>query len=311
MAWSGQIKIAAAIVTLMLAIPVSAAGEGFVISPAFQSVSLQTAQLSGDYVLQLTNTTAIDQNFKLSAVDFGTLDESGGVAFLGSPTSELEHRYGLASWMRLGADKVFVARGKTVMIPVSIENRSSLAPGGHYGAILATAVSETGSAGGNNPRVSFTQVLSSLVLLTKAGGINPSLILKAVKIDHGGARLPVAVTLRFLNDGNVHLVPRGTITITDPVGRVVQRGALNDGSTAILPESFRRYPTPLVKVAPAWLPGRYTVRANYRYDGTDKTKQSDTTFWYAGLAVVWVVGLASTAFIGLLALRLWRRRRTK
>lgn len=307
MVWSLRSGLLAVSICL-LAAPVAAAGEGFVISPAFQSVALQSGQLSGDYVLQLSNRTAADQNFKLTAVDFGSLDESGGVAFLGAPTSELEHRYGLAAWMGLGADKVYVARGQSVKIPVSIQNRPSLAPGGHYGAILATAVSDTGATGGNDPRVSFTQVLSSLVLLTKGGGINASIVVRSVVLDHTGMRLPGNVTLRFQNDGNVHLVPRGTVTIIDPVGRVIRRGALNDGSTAILPESFRKYPTPLTNISAAWLPGRYTVRTLYRYDGTDATKRFDVSFWFAGLAVVWIVGLAGVAVIGLFAARLWRRR---
>ncbi len=290
--------------------PALAASQGFVISPAFQSVVLTAEQNEAQYALQLTNTTPTDQNFRLSAVDFGSLDESGGVAFLGTPTSELEHRYGLAAWMSLGTNTIFVAAGKSVQVNVTITNRPSLAPGGHYGAILATAVTDTGGVSGTDPRVNLRQVLSSLVLLTKDGGINARLKLVSQSVDQFGLRMPSNVYQRFQNLGNVHLVPRGTVTITDPLGRVVRRGALNDGSGTILPESFRRYETPLLTVGAAWLPGRYKAETSYRYDGTYQTQTSIITFWYVGLAIVWIAALAVAGVFGLLGWLLWRRRRS-
>ena len=299
----------AGIVSALPTQPIRAENQGFIISPAFQNVILKAGQDQTQYALQLTNTTLTDQNFRLSAVDFGALDESGGVAFLGTPTSELEHRYGLAAWMSLGTNTVFVAAGKSVQVSVTIANRTSLAPGGHYGAILATAVTDTGKETAGDPRVNLRQVLSSLVLLTKDGGINAELRLTNQSLNRSGLRLPSITAQRFQNAGNVHLVPRGTVVVKDPTGRVVSRGALNDGSGTILPESFRRYETPLMTVGAAWLPGRYQAITTYRYDGTQATKTLATDFWYVGLGIVWVGVAAAAGCIGLLAWLFWRSRR--
>jgi hypothetical protein len=163
------------------------------------------------------------------------------------------------------------------------------------------------------PRVGIKQVLSSLVLLVKDGGGLPDLQLVSQDAGKNFWRLPEAVVHRFRNAGGVHVVPRGLASVRDPMGRVVARGALNEGSGVILPESFRRYTTRLNMMAGAWWPGRYEIKTEYRYDGTDKTKTLVTGFWYGGSPVVWVAGLfvvvAGAALAWWLFVRPRRKRR--
>jgi hypothetical protein len=313
MGWRRGVLIGVLLV-LSLARPVWSAepggGKGFTISPAFQEIKVPSDQDQAQYNLQLTNHTTADQTFRLSVVDFGALDESGGVAFLGAPASELEHRYGLASWMSLEKDAVVIGGGTSAMIIVTIQNRASLSPGGHYGAVLATAVTDTSAAArSTDPRVGIKQVLSSLILAVKEGGGESKLLLRSQMPDGNWWQLPSWVEQRFHNGGNLHVTPRGVTEVRDPLGAVVARGALNDGSKVILPESFRRYITPLIGVAPAWLPGRYAVTTSYRYDGTEQVRSATVHVWYAGMAIVWLVVLSALAAVGLLGWWLWRRRR--
>jgi hypothetical protein len=280
---------------------------GFTVAPAFQEVSIRGDQAESEYNLQVRNNSKSDQNFRLSVVDFGSLDEEGGVAFLGAPTTELEHKYGLASWMTLEKDALFVPAGGSANLVVHVSNRASLAPGGHYGAVLATAVTDTGQIGVGSS-VGIKQVLSSLVLATKESGAQRSLKLKDQSSNAAFWHLPTKTEERFENTGNVHVVPRGVVSVLDPRGKEVVRGALNEASGAILPESVRRYKTPLTVVGGAWLPGRYRLVTTYRYDGADGTKTLATSFWYVGAVVVWVVGLVVLAVAGWLAWWLWRRR---
>ncbi len=115
--------------------------------------------------------------------------------------------------------------------------------------------------------------------------------------------------MRFRNEGNVHLVPRGVSEVRDPWGRVVARAAINDSSSPVLPESFRRYQAPLTGIEPAWMPGRYSLVTTYRYDGTERTQEHIVQVWYAGLLVVWLVGIGALVASGLLGWWLWRRHR--
>ena len=282
---------------------------GFAVSPAFEQMQIQTGSAQVQYSLQITNHNATDQTFLLSVVDFGTLDESGGVAFLGTPSTELEHKYGLASWMTLEKNTVFVPAGKSVAVIVSVENRQSLAPGGHYGAVLATAINDPGTPAGD--RVAVKQVLSSLVLVTKDGGAVADLRLASQAHDGKFWRLPTLSEQRFQNAGNVHVVPRGTVEVKDPWGRVVERASINEGSNAILPESFRRYKARMTSIQAAIWPGYYAVVTSYRYDGSESLTYRSLGFWYAGQLIVWLLIIAAICAALALAWWLWWRPRKR
>jgi len=272
--------------------------SGFAVSPASGQVNVPANQPQVSYSVQLTNFNSVDKTFALSVVDFGSLDESGGVAFLGVPTSELEHKYGLAAWMSLPQTTITVPASKTVTVPVVIENRSSLAPGGHYGAILATAL--TAGADGSDS-VGVKQVLSSLVLVTKQGGLIERLGLVSQTMSASWWHLPSTVEQRYHNTGNVHLTPRGVVSVVDPLGHEVERSAINEDSNIVLPSTYRRYATRLYGDGQAWLPGRYTVVSSYRYDGTTQTNIFRVSFWYVGAVVVWlVVGFALLVTLGII-----------
>lgn len=282
------------------------AGPGFAVSPAFGQITVAQNQPQVTYDVELTNHNTQDQAFALSLVDFGSLDENGGVAFLGTPTSELQHKYGLASWMTLPESSLVVPAGKTVTVPVVIQNRESLAPGGHYGALLATALT-AGSGGGDS--VGVKQVLSSLLLVTKEGGLKQELSVVSQTPQAGWWNLPTELTQRYHNTGNVHLVPRGVVSVKDPFGREVVRGAINEDSKVILPDTFRNYTTELIAVAQAWWPGRYRIITSYRFDGTDQVKIYERDTVYAGSVIAWILILLVVSAAAGLVWWLWGRPR--
>jgi hypothetical protein len=280
--------------------------QGVSVSPAFQQVDMKAGSDDVQFDLELTNYTSVGQNFTLSTTDFGSLNEQGGIAFQGQLAKSVTDKYGLAAWMSLEKDQLFLAPGTSEKVEVTVHNRDSLAPGGHYGAVLATAQTD-GNPGSS--QVGVKQVISSLVLLSKQGGGAPDLNLVEQAGNGHAWSLPTKVEHRFQNAGNIHVVPRGVTEVRDPMNHLMARGALNENSGIILPESFRRYDTSLVAVAKAWLPGRYEIRTAYRYDGTSQTKVAVSHIWFAGLVVVWLVGLGALIAIGLLGWWLWRRYR--
>ena len=301
--WAGAVAGALA---LGAPVAMAAAGPGFTLSPAIAQVDVPSAKPQVTNMVTLSNATSAAQVFKLTAVDFGSLDEEGGVAFLGQSAGDLTHKYGLASWMILDHDTVTVPAAGSVPISVTIDNRSSLAPGGHYGALLATAVTSDGQSGNN---VGIKQVLSSLIMVTKEGGTISDLKLVSQSPDGGWWGLPTIVGQRFHNGGNVHVVPWGIVEVKDAAGRVVRRGAINEDSSPILPETFRRFKTPLDNVSTAWIPGSYQVVTTYRYDGSDATKVFTSTVWYVGALVWWLGGLLIAMAVGMLGWWLWLRPR--
>ncbi len=111
---------------------------GVTISPAFQQVSIRPDQPSVSFDFLVTNNSDVEYEFGLSVVDFGSLDETGGVLFVGNAEKALSYRYALSPWVTLEKDRVVVAPHATEKIPITLNNKESLAPGGHYGAVLVT-----------------------------------------------------------------------------------------------------------------------------------------------------------------------------
>ncbi len=292
---------------LSLLSPVSAQAEGegaLSVSPLFTDITLGASESSQEFFLTVANTTAEPVVLRLSLVDFGSLNESGGIAFLGKDASGT-NRYALASWITPEKDVVTLLPGTEEKLKLTIENRESLSPGGHYGAALFSIEPEGGRVEAVDSNVSVNSTFSALIFAKKEGGALRELTLKETWTDEYAlwSGLPEKRGVRFQNSGNVDLTPRGRIVLTDPLGRLVAKGILNEDSSRILPESFRNYSTSLSPMALRLVPGFYVLSTEYRFDGQDafQTVPEQRIFAW-GIALWWLAGIGAI-LIGIRALR--------
>jgi len=274
----------------------SAKTQGFTVSPPFQEVVINKDQTKASFFVEITNNSLLSQTLALSAVDFGSMDESGGVAFLGTKPNDWQKKYGLASWISLEKDIVVIAAKSSEKIKVTIDNKESLSPGGHYAGLMGTLINDAKS--GKNT-VGINQAFASLIFVKKIGGEKYDLLLNRTDLNNFYMlKVPGEVKLRFQNSGNVHVVPRGLITLIDPFGRTVASGVINPESSIILPESFRVYPVAIRAVSPAFVPGRYLMTVQYRYDGKDSFSEVQYPLYFFGLFGI----IAGLVIFGLLLL---------
>lgn len=276
---AATLAVAGTITTITPAATVQAAAGGLSIGPFLQEVTLQKDQTDASFKITVTNTTPVELPLRLSVVDFGAADEAGGINFLPN-ADNLERKYGLASWMRLEKDALVLAPGSSQQVLVTIDNRESLSPGGHYGAVIFEVDKER-RAGEIQPKVNFTKAVSTLVLAKKIGGERRSITLSGSLWSGPPFALPKEVKLRFLNNGNVHATPSGDVTLTDTFGRTLSSGKINTQATVILPESLRVYPVKLVQQGTLWLPGWVTVTTRYRTNEADRYVTTSTSFFIA------------------------------
>lgn len=266
---------------------VSSASKGITISPFLQEATLVEADSLKELKVTLTNNTDTPQTLRLSVVDFGTLNDSGGVVFAGSNAGGLIKKYGLATWMRLSQESVSIEQGKSQDIKLTIENTSSMQPGGHYAAVVATA---EGPNTLKDTQVGINQSLSSLVLVTKQGGEKYDLNLKNVVLPSSHWSLPKTINLNFYNPGNVHVVPRGTVEMVAPNGKVISRGVINEASSFVLPETSRKIQVGMNRInRPNWLPANYSIKVNYRYDGFDQVATKTLSLRYNNLTSILIL----------------------
>lgn len=248
------------------------------------------------FELKLTNNSNSLQELQLSIEDFGSLDETGGVLLKGN--AGYAKKYGLTSWMKLGANTVILQPKESRGVTVVIENRTSLRPGGHYAAVVAS-VKALDTLSGNE--VAVNQQLMSLVLVNKTGGEQYALKLANIEQNGNWLHLPSVVKLRFQNPGNVHVVPRGTVTLKSPSGTVLSRGVINSESAYVLPETFREIYVPLTKIANDFpSPGLYRIHVDYRYDGIEQVAYKSSIVRFINLKL-WTGMLITFAAILLFA----------
>lgn len=277
--------------------------SGLTISPPLKEITIGPGLLEATSYLTLQNNTTESITAHLQLVDLRALGEYGGNSL---DKANLPDKYNLADWMKLpGGDTVVISKGETVKVEVKITNRADLSPGGHYGAIIVTP------AGGSsvNSNINISQQLISLLFVKKVGGEVFGLELEPLQLKNH-SDVPQEVTTRFKSTGNVHVVPRGYIEVTDPAGRVVAKGILNQDSSIILPGSTRQFVTLMQPVEPATRSGKYKITVYYRYDGQDSFK-SQSVYFTKRIPVVRLVAAAAAFAILVGAIVYWSVRRRK
>src|SRR6266404_633901 len=221
----------------------AASPSGITVSPAFQMVTIPAGASQQPVTFSITNDQSVAQKLSLSVADFNTLNESGGLFFVGTNPTDLQKRYGLAKWVSLPATLVTIPPKQTYKIQADVLNLPSLAAGGHYGALMIAL--DNGSNPVGNNQVGLHPIASSLLFVTKLDGATYNLSLAGVNFKHSLFSPPSSVTLRFQNVGNTHLMPRDSVTLIGPGRRLISKGIINQNSAVILPQTYRRYSTPL------------------------------------------------------------------
>ncbi len=284
--------------------------NGLTVSPALAKVDIQPGETQHRLEFTITNNRPTAQTLQLSAADFNSLEDTGGLVFVGSNPTQLQKKYGLAKWLSLAQTSLSLAPHQTVSLTADILNQPDLAAGGHYGALMLSLENGGPPAAGN--QISLQPIASALIFVNKLGGDIHSLKLEKTSFSHSWLHLPTRVDLGFHNTGNTHVVPRGEVLLSDPGGRLIAKGIINTSSAIILPERQRTLSVSLRQLSLPNLPGHYHLNVNYHFDGFDQARSYQTSFLLlspiglllAGLAV----GLAGAVYGRATLVRIWQRR---
>ncbi|HPJ17158.1 MAG TPA: hypothetical protein PK639_02950 [Candidatus Woesebacteria bacterium] len=244
------------------------------LSPAITEVIIEEKDNQKEIEYWLENYSEDDLSYKLKLVDFEGLNETVGVAFIGLSKNQVERKYGLASWMSVSSDQIVVPAKSKTKFKVLISNKESLSPGGHYAGVILESNQQ------NEKDLGFKQVFSSLILLKKRGGEIVSWKLKDLNFKNNYWEIPSEVLINFQNSGNVHVVPRGKIEITDSFGRVVANGLINRESGFVLPETIKTVKTEIVRNKKIVMIGKMKMVINYRIEDEESWQKIEKNWWY-------------------------------
>jgi hypothetical protein len=291
-----RIIILAALFAGIFAAPASAASSKpeITVTPFLQNVQIGS-EPSKSFDIVYANDSNNVRQLSLSVVDFGSLDQTGGVAFVGP--SLLLNKYNLSPWLQLSVDTLNIAPRQTASVTAVVTNDNAMGPGGHYAAVVATVVNGNGS---NANQVSLKQKISSLVFVTKTGGEKYDLSLQQVGSNSGLFRLPTEAYLTIKATGNTHIVPRGIVYLKDKSGKVLSKGEINQESGFVLPGTSRVFTVKLNKLASArpWSTS-YKLQVDYRYDGIDQFASKNFTIhsFNPAMFVIFLILLAAAVWV--------------
>jgi hypothetical protein len=277
--------------------------EGITVSPTQKVLTLSSGLLEAHSEIVLSNNTAQELDVVMSIRDLTKIYDNGDQSFgqAGLPVG----KYGLANWASLpDGESITIAAGESKTVPVIIENRADLSPGGHYGAIVTSLKNSTGT--GATP-VNIQQNLLSFLFVQKLGGEKLGMSLQSFAVDNKKV-IPNDVSLSFKSTGNVYVVPRGYVSVFDPKGRLVAKGIINTESAFVLPETTRSFDTMLQATTTKKLaPGKYKVVAAYRYDGHTDYETATRTIGVTNQIPVLILAAFVTGVLGIVLLLETRR----
>ncbi len=218
---------------LCFSVKVSFASENIALTPAYQEVDISEKESQKKISFTLFNNTSHSSQFELSPVNFAPNDPNGGIKFFEAKQSS--YLFSLASYLQFESTNFILEAHEKKEIPIIIENRQDLSPGGHYAALIVKQIPGEGET-------KISPAISALIFLKKVGGERYNLSLKDISYPSSlfTFSYPKDIRATFQNEGNIHLVPYGRSEVRDMFGRLLYAGVLNENSFFVLPDS-RRY----------------------------------------------------------------------
>jgi hypothetical protein len=215
----------------------------FLLVPAFSNAAgvsptvLELTGLPGETIessISIINTNASDQVYYLDLLGFASSGETGAPTFFDAPVGD--H---LVRWIKFRSDSVTAPALSKGDVAFTVSIPDSIPAGGYYAAItVSQAPADIVATNG----AIIEAKTASLVLLRVGGAVKESLAL--LDLTTGGDSLgmpPQVFRYRLQNQGNVHLTPTGSITLTNWFGKTIQRLDANRYNDRVLPSSTRAY----------------------------------------------------------------------
>ncbi len=245
--------------------------EGVELKPAVIEDRINPGQVY-NFDIRVTNISASEKTFYLSAQDITGLDDSGLPIF--STETEITE-YELSTWVELPESSITLGPNEERNVPFTVRVPANAAPGSHFGGVFLDArppkQRTTGAAVGLK--------VGTIISLRVAGEVRDEAQMREFstgKIVYGSPT--VDFKLRVANLGNVLVRPYGLVEITDMRGSKVGVVKVNESASGVFPKSDKTFTT--VWEYDGFAFGRYQAVAslNYGEDG-QRTISSVTSFW--------------------------------
>jgi len=255
------------------------------IAPARQELVADPGETTAVNV-RLYNPTSNPITGNLGVVDFIVERDDGVPTFL--EQNEVSPRFAAAAWVNLPYDKVIIPSKESVTIQAKINIPQAANAGGRYFAIYFEHGRTSPDLSDQEDKdVAVTHRIVSLTYLTITGPVDESALLKELKapafLEYG----PITATSEITNQGDLHIRPQGTITLTNMFGKIVDQQSLEGKN--VFPDASRIYENILAQNQ-RWLIGKYRIDLSATYgDGGQVIKGTVFTWVFPWKLVTMII----------------------
>lgn len=258
------------------------------------------------FTLRATNLAPEIKTFYLIKKNISRLSPTGSPIF--AEEGE-ETGFEVSSWIKLPAESLAIAAGKTEEISFSIEVPKKASPGGHFGGIFLSLTPERPKETG----VGVGYQVGTLVNLRVSGEVFEEARIREFRSDKTiYSRPDVKFITRVENLGNVLIRPRGPLEITDFFGKKVATLRVNNEGAGVFPKSTRQFENSWQ--GEGFVFGRYEVLMGLVYGEEEKKNVSATfSFWVLPLNIILPIfgGILGLILIIILAVKLHIRKKIR
>ena len=235
---------------------------GLVAFPARQEIVVEPGEKK-TIAVAFYNQTLFPANGNLGVVDFIVKDSEGNPFFI--ENQKTPSSFSAASWLKLPYQKMTVPSRDKVIVYITVNVPKDASPGGHYTAVYFEGTPQVPSASSEKEGSAvIAPRISALLYFRVRGNIQEKATISKFFAKSFQEYGPINVDISVLNQGNIHISPKGTIQIVDIFGQVVDQQKLQTKN--IFPGIIADYKHELGK---KWLLGRYKVvfKAGYGAGG--------------------------------------------
>jgi len=230
--------------------------------------------------LKIINETDQPIDLKANYQDF-IVDDQGKPILV---EEKVAGRWSLASWLVLSPTQATLPARASKSFDLVIIIPEDALPGGHYAAVYFTPVeTEFKNQFGASVETSIAALINLVVLGPTTEQAAVKKFLAPAFSEYG----PVKILSEIENQGNVHLVPKGSVEVTDLFGRTLASYPIEE--RRIFPFARRSFTN---SFGSKWLFGRYQAVLTAAYGQSGQVLTTSLYFWVIPWKIILVIILA-------------------
>ena len=219
----------------------------------------------------------------------------------------------LGSWVKLRRTTATVPARSALITPIELRVPKNAEPGDHAAAIVASLRSRVRDRKGNV--VDRDDRVGTRLYVRIAGPLHPRIELSRHEAGFHAGRIPLGrgratVTYTIRNTGNVRLVGKQTIRVTNLIGGSARAQRVPD-LPELLPGNEFSFSTPVEKVLPTFVDTAHVTIDPVSVSGNVDPAMAQATAKARFVAVPWLVVAVLLALAGIGVRWWWRRRRAR